>query len=252
MYERRLSVFPEFITAVGEFASQRGYFDMWWRGQATSDWKLVPSVFRADRGATFERNIALRFRRAAPIRHARCPQQGDAAAWLQLMQHYRLPTRLLDWSTSPLVALWFACDPEVAGDGVVWGVNPGGLNAVGGNQRTILGPADPRATQLINAVFGAPTDGAPSAVAMLGDEIDLRMLVQQAAFTVHRDSTPLESITAHSHNLGRVIVPADSKPAFRNILDILGLNRASLFPDLDNLASDLAGRSFRDFDVGAA
>lgn len=58
------------------------------------------------------------------------PQRYDRASWLTLMQHYGLPTRLLDWSESPLVALYFALssDEDAKADAAVWVLNPMKLN----------------------------------------------------------------------------------------------------------------------------
>src|SRR5687767_3969320 len=83
---------------------------LWYRGHADASWQLVPSVFRRRDSSDAEPVLIEHFVRAAPIRYAHCPAKNDRAAWLQLMQHYRLPTRLLDWTQSPLVALFFAVE----------------------------------------------------------------------------------------------------------------------------------------------
>jgi len=124
------------VTDMGEFtraivAITRAFGDSrpWWRGQADSAWSLVPSLYR--RGfAKKEVNINARFRMMAKARYTNCPTSSEAFPWLFLMQHYRLPTRLLDWSESPLVGIYFATAGEAgdAADAALWALSPTRLN----------------------------------------------------------------------------------------------------------------------------
>ena len=76
--------------------------EIWWRGQSSAAYLLVPRVYRINRGVRAEQNLSLRFRQYAQTRYEKCPPQDDFCSWLFLAQHYGLPTRLLDWSESPL------------------------------------------------------------------------------------------------------------------------------------------------------
>ena len=64
---------------------------------------------------SYELRLLRKFRARAHLRHHTCPDYFDYFGWLSLMRHYGLPTRLLDWSESPLVAAYFAmvsADPK--------------------------------------------------------------------------------------------------------------------------------------------
>lgn len=86
------------------------------RGQANASWKISPSLYR--QGLFESENLLL-----TEIRHI-CPTEIPENRFEALvkMQHYSMPTRLLDTTTNPLVALYFACESntEKENDGAVY------------------------------------------------------------------------------------------------------------------------------------
>jgi|SRR5271154_137773 len=85
----------------------------WWRGQANKVWKLHPGVYRPNfpvkeewERIQLENHLAQDFRvESAGLIEG--TNEHDKIYFLE--QHYGLPTRLLDWTTNPLAALFFAC-----------------------------------------------------------------------------------------------------------------------------------------------
>jgi FRG domain len=220
---------------------RRNVVPTWYRGHASSTWRLIPKVFRRGFNADRERTLALRFMAKAQTRHARCPALTDQPSWLTLMQHYGLPTRLLDWSESPLTALYFAAQDDRV-DGVLWTLRPGLLNGPVVGRSTILTASGQLARPYFEQVFARGTVEQSRYVALEPTQVDVRMLLQASVFTLHCCAEPLETRLAAS-NPSIVTgwrIPRARKRMLRHDLELLGIRRHTLFPDLDSLATDLS------------
>ncbi|MDP2999687.1 MAG: FRG domain-containing protein [Bryobacterales bacterium] len=231
---------PSFLDAARKLCPGSGRAEYWFRGHARADWPLVPAIHR-EYDSVGERNLVHRFRLAARTRYAHCPDLRDVAAWLCLMQHWGLPTRLLDWTASPLTALYFAVvhDPK-PGPAAAWVLAPGELNKSSGPKLDEIFQLTGReAMKLLEPAFGRG-QANEEVVAAVGQEIDVRMTVQQGAFTLHGSSVPLESRAGAENYLAKFVIPEKSKTTFAEELRFLAVRRSTLFPDLANLASDLA------------
>jgi hypothetical protein len=91
-----------------------------YRGQARKEWDIIPSGFR-DSAVGITNDIRLNDWKWRSARFA-SPLPQDQVEWLIMAQHYGLATPLLDWTTSPLIALYFACEGkgQAEYDGCVW------------------------------------------------------------------------------------------------------------------------------------
>ena len=88
-----------------------------YRGHSNANWKLLPSIFRTPNGVEKEHLLFRDMVAHEPQSFSECKSALD---YLVQMQHYGLPTRLLDVTLNPLVALYFACEKEENKDGQVY------------------------------------------------------------------------------------------------------------------------------------
>ena len=159
------------------------------------------------------------------------------------MQHHRGLTRLLDWSESPLVALYFALEIASDGDDVaaaVWCLEPMVLNTHSGHQRKYSRDVLAFGDDLALDNYLPDKIGVGGAVfhpiAAIGPRNSPRMVAQSGTFTItHETSTPVEEVDDGQH-IWRFIVSVNSKENFRKELKLLGFNDLMLFPDLERVA----------------
>jgi hypothetical protein len=202
----------------------------WWRGHADAEWLLVPSLYRRG-SANKEGNLNARFRLMAKVRHPDCPGNDNALPWLFLMQHYRLPTRLLDWSESPLVALYFALEEATCEhvDAALWALMPTKLNLQQLGREAILMPGSTDLGRLsVEAFVRNAVNPDVRILAVLTEQSDLRHMVQQSAFTIHGCDSPIDGVPGSGSFLARIRIPAAMKPGFRQVLALYGISRATV------------------------
>lgn len=103
--EVRINSVSEFIEKIVHLGKQEGT-EIFYRGHADKNWELLPSIFRTPNGVEKEHLLFRDMVAHEPQSFSECKSALD---YLVQMQHYGLPTRLLDMTTNPLVALYFAC-----------------------------------------------------------------------------------------------------------------------------------------------
>lgn len=224
--------------------------DFAYRGRNDAGEDLRTSLHRlgGDPGSV-EGHLLRNFRKYAQRR----PMPSDSVwNWLALAQHHGLPTRLLDWTYSPYVALHFATASvdRFDRDGVVWMVDyvraqeqaPAGLRDVlRDNEMNVF------TAELLDEAAGGFT-----ALEQLGDDdyvvfleppsLDDRIVNQYALFALmSRPTARLDDWLERRPELARrLVVPAELKWEVRDKLDQANITERVLFPGLDGLARWLA------------
>lgn len=222
------------------------------RGLVDAAHTLDNSLVRLSAGhpdiATLERSMLRNFRKYAV-------QQASSGVdsiwhWLAVGQHHGLPTRLVDWTFSPLVALHFATeDPNTYDrDGSVWCVNFVRANRLLPERlRTIL-VADASETFTVDMLDGFATladfdalTRDPFLMFIEPPALDARILNQAALFSLmpSPSASVQDWLLAHPDLTRRVIVPAELKWEVRDKLDQANITERTLFPGLDGLSRSL-------------
>ena len=222
------------------------------RGATNVGHSLASSLVRLAGGRADVRRLEL-----ALLRNFRKYAHGEVSGtdsiwnWLALGQHRGLPTRLLDWTYSPLVALHFATDDPATfdSDGVVWCVN-----FIEANKRL---PARLRRTlehegsdtftvEMLESFTSLKAFDAlrrdPFVVFIEPPAIDRRIMNQLALFSLMSSPTAqLDTwLERHPKLCRKVRVPASVKWEIRDKLDQANINERVLFPGLDGLSRWLA------------
>lgn len=249
----RIATIHDVMSALADFDRAFGRHVAVFRGQPALHWDLTPSVFRADHRAR-EHSYIQEFMHAAPVRSKECPPPHDKAAWLPLMQHFGLPTRLLDVTRSILVAAFFAADSpdqpasdQPSPDGQIWA-----LDALHINQRTtgepallslrMLADAPPRSGEfhLLNDAFSQrKRSREPLYAVVAASELDLRLYAQQGLFLIQNVPISIDQQPGAEQFVRRYRVAAEAKRELLDQLDSLGINESRMFPDLEHLASHI-------------
>lgn len=209
--------------------------DFIFRGQRR-DLPLLPKLARLDlRGKinNIENLIIDKFRRASlPLAEFQPKDDWDL---LSLAQHHGLPTRLLDWTYSALAALWFTVkdpphknDKKLAENGIVWLLVPDVEDFRTDTEQ--YGPLSNKITKIFRPKV-----------------ISRRISAQAGAFTVHKINKDGRVVKFERHakfkkKLLKIIVPPEHFPRIRHRLNMLGVNSATLFPDIDGLCNHLKWR----------
>jgi len=190
------------------------------RGEDSDAFEPTAGIFRPGVQASLERKLFEEFRNLVPA-HSNV-DVNDEWLVLWLAQHHGVPTRLLDWTRSPLVATYFAVEKPISQNAAVWAI--WGLDVE--PQRT----SSPFAVTQIMKV-------SPLAVTP-------RVQAQSSVFTVHPDATPImDTNKSPATRIQKFVIPAAERDVFRRQLDFLGVNRSTIFPDLDGLGMWLRWRS---------
>lgn len=264
--EEEFSQIAELVKAICDVRAKWahvGYHMCWFRGSNTT-YSLIPGQYRYrklyDEDSTF-----LEFQQRA---QGFLSRRVNSWELFFLMQHYRIPTRLLDWTENAFVALYFALIDQSTENGVpcVWMFNPllfNEKNAPQPGPHIVVNPdsCDPKLGYWINTYHPINFDPKKKTftdldgknaeisnpVAIYPPTVDPRIVAQCSVFTLHGSKRDPIDIFCEGHKeekihfIRKFIFKGIRQEALRE-LQCFGIRRHAIFPDLEGLGLELRER----------
>jgi hypothetical protein len=231
----------------------------WFRGQQRKHWALIPKTVRIGcSDLETEDEIREEFATRAPALSRYETLPTNDWDFYFLMQHYGAPTRLLDWTESPVIALYFALrDNPGYYDSAVWMLNPYRLNRKAIGRAEVIAPS---------ACGANPNDGSLVApwlpprwskaripdhpLAIFPTHIARRISSQKSCFTIHGQlETGFSRFGAGSKPcLMKILIPGYAVERLRLDIQSYGIDDTTIFPDLEGLGRALI-TSYKDRNI---
>lgn len=257
--EERPRNLPQYFELV-ERLQRRKRYSLWFRGCGKARNQLIPSLYRHPNKTSpsdleeLERQLMARFRqRSIPYHSRNLADDWDA---LFFMQHYGVPTRLLDWTENPLIGLHFALmlAPFKAGRGgrlryaesaAVWVLDPVAWNRAALKHVSFTGGPLTPGDETLKGYSPRSTAAAMNAhpVALYGAHNSARIVAQQGTFTIFgTNRTPMEALvrngTCPPEALSCIVIHPSRIQSMRKSLLNQGITESVVFPDLEGLARE--------------
>jgi len=190
-----------------------------YRGVSSVNYKLISTLGRIKlkEGDTFEtveqKTLRVFKERAIPF-IATTP--ANDWEWLALAQHHGLPTRLLDWTRNPLVALYFSVRNESDEHSVIHILRKENQTLVDVDR------------------WKTPLKMGGNSLRYIPSHVTERIIVQNGLFTFHPG---LPNKPFDDEDMDKIVIPSHARKRLKQELYRYGIHEASMFPGLDGLAS---------------
>ncbi|MGB7591729.1 MAG: FRG domain-containing protein [Terriglobia bacterium] len=220
------SVFNPSITGNDQF---------WFRGHEDASWELTPTALRykLEDDRTRALGLVSEFKRVAEIKLPRPPLPNEELKWVQLARHYGLPTRLLDWTESATIALYFA-SLNSSVDGIVFMLNPVDLNRMSYPKNPYIFNAqlDEKIIAKYLKLGVRSSVRGPGTIAINPVWNSDRLMLQKGVFTLHGSRFRLDGKQAPS----LVGLPILKESKARMLVELIraGVDEMSIFPELEH------------------
>jgi len=219
----------EKIKSLTEFIEKVELLDLFsdiviFRGQPIKG-SLLPGIARVDALKDTTEKEKETFKQLKLLGASHLPHDAKDLDVLVIGQHFGLKTRLLDWTSNPLIALWFACSDGSNKDSYVYALDAKNFMV---DDAYSEDPFSFKETRVFQPRMNNP-----------------RIIAQSGWFTLHRHSAtskkfvPLEHNKKFSSRLKDYCINAQSKPSIISSLMLMGISHKTIYPDLGGLCAYL-------------
>ena len=170
------------------------------------------------------------------------------------MQHYGLPTRLLDWTEGALIGLFFAVrNQQGSSDPCVWVLNPWWLNSKSAEEESIFFADDisqtPEDKELVDRYLYDSEELPDFPISISPPHVNRRITAQIAGFTVHGSiKSGLNDLWEgdEGKQLAQLTINKEDLKSLIGEVSMCGIKESIIFPDLDGLSREMK----RDYGLG--
>lgn len=238
--------------------------DFYYRGIKNISYPLCPRAMNEElcrvEYENFDQPLEVFKKEASGYLRNKCG--SDDLMWMQYAQHFGVPTRLLDFSSNPLVSLFFACE-DTNVDGVLWVINVYNYNFNAHAEYLVklarIHPLNGETRSLseneyFDIIFDVNNTEALFPAFFIPEYIDTRMNAQssrfllwpRARFCLEDKIKPINYMTFDKPTnkaeyiqkfVCKIVIPKESKIKTLRELDMLGINEKTLFPGLDSIGN---------------
>lgn len=222
---------------------------LFFRGQADQRWKLQPSILRDNR--INEKRLILDYKQVFAV-ESDYPENIERI--LVEMQHHKIPTRLLDWSMSPLVALLFECADMSNKWGAVYCLNPWSVyKRTKQNDNPTFHFEIMKKCRLLLALgrtieeiqdycmqkygYSLKSWELNLPLSVVGRHLDPRVSSQQGCFVIWgTDNKNLDGFSPYNDNMKFCKIPQKAKGHLMHGLSQLGINNFTIMQDYEGFS----------------
>ena len=250
---RLLENVQEYVDVIEYLRQEFDHDDLWYRGVSHVKYELIPKVYRDrlwERHENYEWWIFVNFTNRA---RSFIPDHNNYTQWnwYFTMQHYGLPTRLLDWTEGSLMALYFAVrNPKDTYIPSIYVLNPYWFDEVLNDQKKgegLVYGTDPMLIseehdQLLSSYLESHSKCPCFPLCLEPPATDSRIAAQRSVFTIHgRYINAFRSVAKNNKQpqMAKIRVSTKHAEYIKNQLNAMGITESTLFPELEGLSRDL-------------